>query len=377
MESVSRIIDQVYSAAIDSSRWPSAVLSLRKHFGCAAAGCYIHNVRRRQLDFLQVSGVDSAFQRTYLERHLLDNPWNEPALQAPGKIRTERTLDEFFDRPGYYRRTELYNEWMKPQDFIHTLGMNLSATGRERTKVFLYRSGRAGAFGAADVERFTYVSGHLMNAVKVASRLAEQAARTEQTLDLLECIGFGVAFVDAEGCVVEANGFAERVLAEADALRLDRGRVAAVHRGDAARLTRLLRRVLAVRQGCCSDGPPTVELRSRTGRSALCIRAVPLSPASADPFCERQAAAALVITPKEAGVAGSDAALRRQYGFTAAELRLVQWLLCGVSLRQAAELAHVKYETARWHLKNIFQKTGVSRQAELVRRLLADRPRLD
>ncbi len=377
MDTVSRIIDHVYSAALDAARWPSAVVSLRKHFDCAAAGFYIHDVGRGTLRFLHVNGVDADFQRTYMERHLRCNPWDEPALQAPGRIRTEYTLDEHFKRPGYYRRTALFNEWMKPQDFINTMGMNLSANRRERTKVFLYRAARTGPFARADVERFTYLSGHLMNAVEVASRLAEQACRTAQALDLLECVDLGVAFVDDHGCVIEANAFAERLLAEADALRLERGRVAAAHRGDDTRLARLLRRVLAVREGCPAAAPATVELRSRTGRAALRLRAVPLSRASDDPFCKRRAAAALVMTPKDADTTASDEALRRQYGFTAAELHLVQWLLCGLSLRQAAELSRVKYETARWHLKNVFQKTGVNRQAELVRRLMADRPRLN
>ena len=43
-----------------------------------------------------------------------------------------------------------------------------------------------------------------------------------------------------------------------------------------------------------------------------------------------------------------------------------------MALREAAEINGVTYETARWHLKNIFQKTGTVRQSELIRLLLSE-----
>lgn len=377
MEKLSRIIEHVYSAALNPSRWPAAVRCMQRQFECAAAGFYVQDLRRNTLDLVHVNGVDSAYQRTYRDRYVQANPWNEPELQAPGKIRTEGTLDEHFKSPGFYRRTELFNEWMKPQDFIHTLGTNLAASGRERTKLFLYRPGRAGPFSRPDVERFVCLSGHLTTAVNVAGRLARQAAQTEQALDLLERVDLGVAFIDEDGHVIEANAFAHGLFAEADALRVEQGTVVAVRRDDAARLRLELKRALGVREGRSAEGPPGLKLRSRPGRPALQVRAVPLSRRSESPFCSRRAAVALVITDGERETAFPAEDLARLYGLTAAESRLVQWLLCGVSLRQAAELTHVKYETARWYLKNVFQKTGVTRQAELVRRLLTERPRLD
>ncbi len=65
-------------------------------------------------------------------------------------------------------------------------------------------------------------------------------------------------------------------------------------------------------------------------------------------------------------------ALRARYSFSATEARLAQSLSRGVPLREAADTAGLTYETARWHLKGIFQKTGTARQTDLVRLLLAD-----
>ena len=58
--------------------------------------------------------------------------------------------------------------------------------------------------------------------------------------------------------------------------------------------------------------------------------------------------------------------LRCHFGLTPAEARLALQLVAGDALRSAAAKLSITYETARTELKNIFNKTGTCRQAELV-----------
>jgi DNA-binding CsgD family transcriptional regulator len=58
--------------------------------------------------------------------------------------------------------------------------------------------------------------------------------------------------------------------------------------------------------------------------------------------------------------------LRCHFGLTPAEARLALQLVAGETLRAAAAKLSITYETARTELKNIFNKTGTRRQAELV-----------
>src|SRR5262245_47846331 len=58
--------------------------------------------------------------------------------------------------------------------------------------------------------------------------------------------------------------------------------------------------------------------------------------------------------------------LRCHFGLTPAEARLALQLVAGDALRSAAAKPSITYETARTELKNIFNKTGTCRQAELV-----------
>jgi DNA-binding CsgD family transcriptional regulator len=67
--------------------------------------------------------------------------------------------------------------------------------------------------------------------------------------------------------------------------------------------------------------------------------------------------------------------LRSQFGLTRAEAQLTLHLITGETLRSAAAKFDISYQTARTHLKNIFNKTGACRQAELVLVIFSALPR--
>ena len=66
--------------------------------------------------------------------------------------------------------------------------------------------------------------------------------------------------------------------------------------------------------------------------------------------------------------------LQRHFGLTQAEARVALHLVAGETLRSAEVKLSITYETARTHLKNIFNKTGTSRQAELLVVILSALP---
>jgi len=64
----------------------------------------------------------------------------------------------------------------------------------------------------------------------------------------------------------------------------------------------------------------------------------------------------------------SEKILSTAFGLTDREALLVQQLILGVSLKQAAENLQITYNTARNHLASATSKTGAHSQADIVRR---------
>jgi DNA-binding CsgD family transcriptional regulator len=83
-----------------------------------------------------------------------------------------------------------------------------------------------------------------------------------------------------------------------------------------------------------------------------------------------EAAALVMILDSAHPVEIAETELRQLYGFTATEARLANHLMEGLSLEECCAAMEIRRTTARMHLRNIFAKTGVRRQGELVSLLL-------
>lgn len=59
--------------------------------------------------------------------------------------------------------------------------------------------------------------------------------------------------------------------------------------------------------------------------------------------------------------------LKDLYGLTAAETRIATGLASGDTLEELSKRLFVSLATIKTHTQHIFQKTGVGRQAELIR----------
>jgi DNA-binding CsgD family transcriptional regulator len=104
----------------------------------------------------------------------------------------------------------------------------------------------------------------------------------------------------------------------------------------------------------------------RSGRAPLSLL---MEPHPLDP--SRVAAAVIFATDPERGQTSSAAALAARYGFTPAESSVAQRLAAGAGLERIAGELGITLHTVRGHLKHVYTKAGVHRQAELVARLLS------
>jgi len=368
----SQLIDKIYSAALAPSGWPSVLQSLQSLFGATAAGIYTLDTMKTSAIRLELQGVDESYVNSYINHYIVNNLWiGAPELQAPGKIRTDQSLDEYYKSPGLYRKSDYFNEWLKPQGFYYSLGTNLLSYDFTNTKFYMYRPEQAGAFSRRDIARFRQLSRHMMNAMEVTRRLALKDTQISEAFSFIDRLKFGVVFLDERLSIVQANCFAEDLIRTADGLHVKGGAIGATHRADGKKLSEAIQSALDVNQGRSEDIPYTTSIRRPSGKRPFCVMAIPL-PRRPNLFLASSSAVVLFISDPEQEPVVATECLQRRYGLTATEAKLAQYLTRGSALREVAEQAGLSYETARWYLKIIFQKTGTRRQPELVRLLLSD-----
>ena len=197
--------------------------------------------------------------------------------------------------------------------------------------------------------------------------------RIESERDLyagaVEQLAVGTILLDERGRVLKANQLASRILEERDGLSLHAGQLELGNRRDTQELQKRIQHVI---ESALRHVPAVVEamrVARPSGRAelGLIVRPVPQSEWAEG---QNHPAVAIFISDPESGHEASQQTLSQLFGLTRAEAALATLLTRGLSLNEAADELGVSPHTARAQLKSVFAKTGVARQAELVRLLV-------
>lgn len=153
-----------------------------------------------------------------------------------------------------------------------------------------------------------------------------------------------------------------------DGIVLRQGRIGAKHGTDAGPFLALIRD--AAERGGAGGGPIRL---SRDGGGAYVALIAPL--ARDRTVASPEPTALILICDPAATATSLGTTLIKLYGFSHAEARLAMLLTQGRTLKQAAEKRGVGIETVRSQMRSLLAKSGVHRQADLVR-LIARLPEI-
>jgi DNA-binding CsgD family transcriptional regulator len=274
-----------------------------------------------------------------------------------------------------FMRSDFYNEAIRPMGSFYGLAVKPLSTLQRR--VFLTTGRLLGRkdYNSGDLAAMQLLVPHIVTALHISRRLSAVDLRATGACAALDQLDTGVILVDATAKILFANRIAEIVLARNHGLGTEDGGLSARDR----RANAALRQAIAK----CADTSPgdhrprhAIELRRGDDRPALRLTVAPFRPDAVEVEIpalgnSRPVAIILIADPEpERGIRKER--LRREFGLTAAEADVALEILKGDGRDAAAARLGIMVATVRTHLIRIFEKTGVGRQAELVRLLLED-----
>jgi len=361
-----RYIDQIYQAAAAPDRWPAFLEALRGTLGAAS----ITLVFYRDLGdgVVYSAGLHEPFLEAYRSGFYRSNPWQAflPRL-GEGEVH----LCESVVPESELRRSEFYNQWMRPQGIAHPFLAILSHAGPAATVSYLsgFREEASGPFQPEGLELVQRLVPHLQQALVIHRRIQSAEIWAEAAEGALDRISGGVILLDERGAPIFTNRTADQILAAKDGLLLDPDGPAA----SASKQTEELRRVLA---GAASTGAGKGEhagallrLARPSGRPALEVVVTPIRRGSS-PLFDQRATAAIFVADPDAQAERSPERLRQLYGLTPTEAEVASRLARGMDAAEIGDDLDITIHTVRGHLKQLFTKTDTHRQADLVRVLL-------
>src|SRR4051794_3130752 len=303
--------------------------------------------------WLSSSAIASLIEEWIASKWYLDNPRGQ-RLVPIDEPRFLTDLDaltmEEIDASSYY--TEL----LRPRGLGWCVGTSVRAPSGDTLVFSIEKAHRKGPVPRSVAEQLDQLRPHLARSSILSARLGLDRARS--TIATLEAIGLPAAALAPTGRVISANaGF----LASETRIRVGASDMVQFASEPAQAL---LMEALSNVAGSQSGFGRSIPVRATPTDPAFVAHVVPLRGGGLDVFTG--ALSVVFITSIVPNTSPPAPLLQALFDLTPAEARMASQITAGKSIEQISSATGIAQNTIRTHLKSIFQKTGVQRQAELV-----------
>ncbi len=365
---LSGMIGQIYDAAADPAHWPRFLARIGELLELRAINFVIsHNDPATGFAALPATWGLSDGEISQYESHYAEvDPHRLPTLRHPaGTVGTAELLVP----DAEYVRSEYFNDYYARIGLRHGFATSIHNDGGVASVLVCHRGPDRGPADDVDLELLRRLTPHLQRARALSLQLGTLQSQERIGQDVLDRIPVGLIFVDGSGRFLSANARGEEILREEDGLELNQGRLVTGHISDTRALGAIVATACAAGLRQTSSAAMSLCLDRPSGRRHLEVMACPIDHESRL-WREGPAAAFLVVSDGAAELTGATHRLRDLFGLTDTEAALTIALVRGATLKEWAAQRDVSIETVRWQLKQVFAKTGTSRQPDLMRLVL-------
>ena len=357
---LSGLIGSIYDCALNPDLWDETLLQIRDALNCHTAMLALIELPRGRLLISKAVGVPPDV-REREERHAPEIAEMTQAYSGslgPDEpfIISRHVPPEVFERSPYVR------ECVTPYGVVDMLQYKMVQTAARLAAVGFARHESQGTITEREVELGGLLLPHLRRAVTISNILdahAIERARMAEALDALRC---GVVLANADCAIVHANEAAEHMLHDSGPLQAAGG-VLAAKSADATQELRDAIKLAARDETALGKTGLAVKLTG--GETPIFAHVLPMKGSEIRTRLQPEAVAAVFIGAPE--VEDGAVLVAEAFALTKGEKRVLSELLASRTLTESASELGISYATARTHLEAIFAKTGVKRQAELMR----------
>jgi DNA-binding CsgD family transcriptional regulator len=367
MVTTSELIELIYDAVPDASRWQVFLETFVRATGCKLGTLVLNVSEVADWTIVRWYGLRDEEVRTYHERYVASDPWAIAGdNMQEGEVRTSAELcsREEFEQSAAYR------EYYQPLGIEGGFGGVFLRTVAGSSGITVARGKEQGPSGERETSILRSLMPHLRRAAILHGELASMRVKLATFTGHLDRYPQPFLLTDADSRVLYANAAAREVTALRDGLAIETGRAMLMAPARHAELREAIGEIAAGR------GFPLRRLEvprpSRKVSYRLLVMNVPTS--GALPLGIGQPAAAVLVVDSDSGKEPDLAILRELFSLTPAEARVTGRLVLGRSVDEIAHETGTSIETVRSQVRSILSKTGTKRQGELISLVLRMAP---
>lgn len=364
---VDELVTLIYQGPLEETPWQSFLEALSRRMQCKSAAITLRLSRPGMPPFIiwaprpPVSEEEARrIQRIHAEMGDLDPLRN--ALARPGDIyRLSQVIS-----PAELHASRFYTEILHPYGIEYQIGMYISEPGGWEGNVGLTNGPEGEDFNDADKAMLIALRPHLELSLALFARLRREETEAQVMIDTLDRLTLCTFILDGAGRILRTNSAAKALIGSKRGLRVAGDRLTLAGSAGNTQLQQLTGKAIGAHR---SGGSFAEGLRvdaDSDGHLGILVRSI-----EARPHYGNEAGPAAIVY-----VSGLDThqplerLVAQIFDLTPSEAQLAALLASGLSLSEAAEKLGFTENTVRSYCKTILNKTGVGRQADLVRLIL-------
>jgi DNA-binding CsgD family transcriptional regulator len=359
---LSALIGEIYDAALDPTRRMEVLDKIADFTGGHAGGLLLkHPLGKSENRYCYVGAAPEVVQ-AYSDCY--------PNFDLAADIRSigAEQVVSAADLVPYeeFRRGRFYREWARPRGLADIASALIERTATCRTFLSIVRHEASGMVDDEMRRRIALVIPHVRRALLIGKTIELKEAQAACFSDILDRLSAGMILVDARGRVVHCNAAGNAILDAADFLRAVGGRLIA---GNAEINEALREAAISAEAGDAALGVKGIALplTAHDGERYF-VHVLPLtSGARRRAGLAYNAVAALFVRKATLEASSPDEVIGKMYKLTPTELRVLHAIVDVGGVPEVAAAHGVAATTIKTHLSRLFEKTGVARQADLVK----------
>ena len=365
-----RILAVMYDAMLDDSRWPAASALIDDACGITGNDLMVGEGPKDEIRALFIGAYCRGQRREDLEREYLENyhPTDErvPRVRQLLDSRLAHVTDLYTAEE--LKTSPTYNEALARAGCQDGLNTRLDGPDGSHITWGLGDPADSDGWGSSRIAMVTGLLPHIRQFVRVRQALVQAEARSTTVTALLDNPRIGVLHLDRRGRIMAANDRAHGILRHSDGLSDRNGMLHARTPADQVRLDRLVGDALPASDAAAVSG--SMLLRRSPALPPFAVHVKPVDGPQPDYGARHVAALVLIVEPGRRHRVEPDL-VARTLELTPAETQVAVWLAEGKSVRDMAEATGHTESTIYWHLRQIYRKQSISRQADLVQLVLS------
>jgi len=361
------IVESIYDAAADPGLWSVALEKL----AAPSRGKAFLAVRDPMISAASWPTIYVGMERSWLDAYYAHYAsrvaWM--ATRVPKRPPGVATPSDNVINRSELIKTEWYNDFMRPQKLISGIGVSVLRDRSRFISAGLLVPLEAEDEKLAHIALVQQVTPHLERALKVNRQLSRANFQWQAAEQCFNRLSVGIILLSATMKVKFSNTEAERIFRQEDGLGQDRdGCLRAGSSDDDARLRTSVRSLVSATPAgarpVTSDHGGVLAIRRRSGKRPYGLLISGIRPPPGLFGGEDPSVIVFVAEGRSRQPSGQQ--LAEAFGLTPAESRLLQVLLQGHGLTEAASRLGNSVNTAKTHLRALFDKLECSRQADLI-----------